>query len=119
MKLLSILIMVIILLTGCNNGQNEQINYKTSQSSTPKPQKIYGTFSTKITDKKPERLNNIKVGTEKLNGAIIKAGEEFSLPILIKSDSIQDRYAQKFSCKIIINSDYITYKKRKQYIKIF
>lgn len=78
MKLLSILIMVIILLTGCNNGQNEQINYKTSQSSTPKPQKIYGTFSTKITDKKPERLNNIKVGTEKLNGAIIKAGEEFS-----------------------------------------
>ncbi len=81
MKILSVLIMVIILLTGCNNNtsnNNEQINYKTNQSSTPTPQKIYGTFSTKITDKKPERLNNIKVGTEKLNGATIKAGEEFS-----------------------------------------
>lgn len=77
MKILSILIVAIILLTGCNN-QNEQINYKTNQHSTYESQQIYGTFSTKITDKKPERLNNIKVGTEKLNGAIIKAGEEFS-----------------------------------------
>lgn len=42
----------------------------------------------------------------------IKAGEEFSLPIVIKADSNQERYAQKFSCKITINSDYITYKKR-------
>lgn len=73
MKFLWIFIITITLLTGCDNDNNEQINYEINQA-----QKIYGTYSTKITDKTPERLNNIKLGVEKLNGAIINAGEEFS-----------------------------------------
>lgn len=76
MKTLYILIIVMTLLTGCNNSRNEQINYSTNQP--PTQAKISGTFSTNITDKTPERLNNIKLGVEKLNGAIIKSGEEFS-----------------------------------------
>lgn len=73
MKILLILIMLITLLTGCNNNNNEQINYEINI-----PKKIQGSFSTQITDKTPERLNNIKLGVEKLNGAIIKPNEEFS-----------------------------------------
>ena len=42
----------------------------------------------------------------------IQAGNEFSLPIIVKADPNTEKYAQKFSCKITINSDYITYKKR-------
>ena len=73
MKILLTLIMLITLLTGCNNNNNEQINYEINI-----PKKILGSFSTKITDKTPERLNNIKLGVEKLNGAIIRPNEEFS-----------------------------------------
>lgn len=73
MKKLLILIISLILFSGCNNNNNEQINYEINV-----PPKISGSFSTKITDKTPERLNNINLGVKKLNGAIINAGEEFS-----------------------------------------
>ena len=77
MKFLFIFIISLALLTGCNNNNNEQINYQSNNITQP-VQKISGTFSTKITDKTPERLNNIKLGVEKLNGATINPGEEFS-----------------------------------------
>lgn len=76
MKILLIFIIIITLLTGCTNNTNEQINYQTKEIH--EPQKISGSFSTKITDKTPERLNNIKLGIKKLNGATIKTNEEFS-----------------------------------------
>lgn len=76
MKILYILLIVMTVLTGCNDNKNEQINYSTNEP--PVQTKISGTFSTKITDKTPDRLNNIKLGVEKLNGTTIKSGEEFS-----------------------------------------
>lgn len=70
-----ITLFIILGLVGCTNGNNpSQINYQT----TKMPQKIYGEFSTNITDKTPERLNNIQLGVSKLNGATVNPGEIFS-----------------------------------------
>lgn len=74
MRFLIPLFILITLLTGCENN-NSQINYTTNKISVPQ---IYGEFSTNITDKTPERLNNINLGVEKLNGTKIGAGETFS-----------------------------------------
>lgn len=75
MKFLILLIFTLLSLTGCNNN-TEQINYTTR--NTPVFTNIYGTFSTNITDKTPERLNNIQLGINKLNGTVVKPGETFS-----------------------------------------
>lgn len=75
MKILLIFFICITLFTGCTNN-NEQINYESNNLVQQK--KIYGIFSTKITDKTPERLNNIKLGIKKLNGATVNANEDFS-----------------------------------------
>lgn len=76
MKLLLIFIITITLFTGCTNNTNEQINYETKKIT--ESEKISGSFSTKITDKTPERLNNINLGVKKLNGATVNANEVFS-----------------------------------------
>ena len=76
MKFLLIFIICITVFTGCTNNTNEQINYETREIK--EPQKIFGSFSTKITDKTPERLNNINLGIKKLNGVTIEPNEEFS-----------------------------------------
>ena len=74
MKILILFFIIITTLTGCDNVS--QINFNTQKS--PVAQNIYGTYSTNITDKTPERLNNINLGTQKLNGAKVNSGEEFS-----------------------------------------
>lgn len=74
MRFLILLFVVIFSFTGCeNNNNNSQINYETNTFN-----KVYGEFSTNITDKTPERYNNIQLGVNKLNGAIVKPGETFS-----------------------------------------
>ena len=74
MKILILFFIIITTLTGCDNIS--QINFNTNKS--PISQSIYGTFSTNITDKTPERLNNIQLGVQKLNGAKVNSDEEFS-----------------------------------------
>lgn len=74
MKILILLSIIIFTFTGCDSFK--QINYETNKNSAAN--NIYGTFSTNITDKTPERLNNIQLGVQKLNGAIINPGTEFS-----------------------------------------
>lgn len=74
MRILIVFFIIILGFTGCNNNNTSQINYETNVN-TPK---IYGEFSTNITDKTPERLNNIKLGVEKLNGSKVNPGETFS-----------------------------------------
>lgn len=71
MKLLILLSIILFTFTGCEKFQ--QLNFTTQQSNI-----IYGTYSTKLTDKTPDRINNIKLGIEKLNGTAIKPKEEFS-----------------------------------------
>lgn len=74
MRILVLLFIILFSFTGCNNNENSQINYETN-IFTPK---ISGEFSTNITDKTPERLNNIELGVSKLNGAKVNPGETFS-----------------------------------------
>ena len=72
MRFLIILFLIIFTFTGCDNVS--QINFETNLNN----EKIYGAFSTNITDKTPERLNNIQLAVNKLNGATVKPGETFS-----------------------------------------
>ena len=72
MRILAMLFIIILGFTGCDNNTS-QINYETNSFNH-----VYGEFSTNITDKTPERLNNIKLGVNKLNGASVKPGETFS-----------------------------------------
>jgi len=73
MRVLIILFIVLFSFTGCDNNTS-QINYSTNMFSP----KISGNFSTNITDKTPERLNNIELAVNKLNGATVNPGETFS-----------------------------------------
>jgi len=72
MRILITLLIMIFLFTGCDNVS--QINFETNMNEP----KIYGEFSTNITDKTPERLNNIQLAVSKLNGATVNPGETFS-----------------------------------------
>jgi len=72
MHILATLFIIIFTLTGCDNIS--QINFETTMNSP----RIHAEFSTNITDKTPERLNNINIGVTKLNGAAVKPGETFS-----------------------------------------
>ena len=74
MRILVLLFIILFSFTGCNNNENSQINYETNIFSP----KVYGEFSTNITDKTPERLNNIELAVNKLNGAKVNPGETFS-----------------------------------------
>jgi len=72
MRVLTILFIILFSFTGCDNVS--QINFETTNFN----EKVYGEFSTNITDKTPERLNNINLGVDKLNGATVNPGETFS-----------------------------------------
>lgn len=72
MRILAILFIILFNFTGCDNIS--QINFETNNFN----EKIYGEFSTNITDKTPERLNNINLGVNKLNGATVNPDEIFS-----------------------------------------
>ena len=80
MKILILLFISIFSLTSCNKNTN-QINYETK--NVPQLINIYGSFSTNITDKTPERLNNITIGVEKLNGTVVQPAETFSFNSLL------------------------------------
>ena len=72
MRVLIILFIMIFTFTGCDNVS--QINFETTMDSP----KIYGEFSTNLTDKTPERFNNIEIAVSKLNGAKVNPDETFS-----------------------------------------
>ena len=96
-KFLSILLFLIIFLTGCNNQNNNSYNvYRTATKSNNESNEIYNnvnqttennintetelsSFSTKIyTPDDEARQNNIRITCSKLNGVIVKVGETFS-----------------------------------------
>ena len=72
MRILIILFIITFTFTGCDNVS--QINFETRINNP----KVYGEFATNITDKTPERLSNIKLGVEKLNGVTVEPGATFS-----------------------------------------
>ena len=65
-----------------NNNNNDTMNVdpsKIDNSNTPAPvEEQIATFSTSIYDKDQNRVDNITLANSKLNGTIVKKGEEFS-----------------------------------------
>lgn len=68
---------LIFFLTACNNNGVQNISHQTTEHNFSNSA-IIGTFSTKLTDKTTERLNNIELGISALNNSTIKPGETFS-----------------------------------------
>ena len=82
-----------LFLTGCTNSSsnNEDINYNTQRLATntsnsisnvefsqePSEEPLFS-FSTKVSQKDPDRQTNITICCNSLNGIIVKAGETFS-----------------------------------------
>ena len=88
--LLFFMITCSIFLTGCGNNAKpaENINdynstklsyenNRTDNDTTPKEETL-SSFSTKVSQKDPDRQNNITIACQSLNGTIVKAGETFS-----------------------------------------
>lgn len=89
--LLIIIIGCSIFLTGCSNNTQPTENndeYTTTklsyadennsnENTTPKEESLCS-FSTKVSQKDPDRQNNITIACQSLNGIIVKAGETFS-----------------------------------------
>ena len=94
-KILFIIIGLSLVLTGCGNNKNNNTgdyntqrlsitdgNYNSqnnneSKNSEPTEEPL-STFSTKVSQKDPDRQNNITIACNSLNGIIVKAGETFS-----------------------------------------
>lgn len=95
LKFVLSLIFCLFFLTACGNNSNnttaENMDYNTERlstsntnSSTPSnvskevKEEPLSSFSTKISQKDPDRQNNITLACNSLNGIIVKAGETFS-----------------------------------------
>ena len=69
-------ILIIIVLVGCNNSELQK------QSKDIRgffvEEKVIGTYSTKLTDKKEGRVHNIKLGVSLLNETKVEPGATFS-----------------------------------------
>lgn len=80
-KRISIIIIMMLLLTGCENNAN---NLAPLPSTTNPPMQIkvenkaLGTYSTKLLDKKKPRLRNIDVAIKAINKVTLQPGETFS-----------------------------------------
>lgn len=77
----AILISSLLLLTGCgnNNITAENVEYNTESLSYSEPiEEPLSSFSTKVSQKDPDRQTNITICCNSLNGIIVKAGETFS-----------------------------------------
>ena len=79
-----ILLIFLFVLCGCNNNENnsdssnaERTSYSTS-SPSPKKETEISTFSTKILDQTPNRVDNIALTCSKINEITVKNGEIFS-----------------------------------------
>lgn len=97
MKFLLLFIIVMsIFLTGCTS--NNTTNYNTeklsksdtySEKNTEEP---LSSFSTKVSQKDPDRQTNITLACNSLNGIIIKAGETFSFCNTLGPATPEDGY---------------------------
>ncbi len=64
-----------------NDIYNEHIHYEQQTNNIVNLEKVYediSTYTTKIYDKDKNRIYNIKLACEKLDGHIVEAGDEFS-----------------------------------------
>jgi len=91
------------LLTGCNNSSNNtnKSNYNAERLATENNISItnnkiveepLSSFTTKISQKDPDRQTNITIACNSLNGYIVKAGETFSFCNILGPAKPEDGY---------------------------
>lgn len=93
MKIFIVLVITVVLLTGCGNKSNgspsntessyhtQNLAFSKETPTIPKTEPIeteLATFSTKISQPDPNRQTNITLTCQSLNGIVVKAGETFS-----------------------------------------
>lgn len=108
--LLFLIIGLSVFLVGCddasnNDNQSNNTNYGTERLSTSKEdsntndnsdkeitEEPMSSFSTKISQKDPDRQNNITLACQSLNGYVVKAGETFSFCNTLGPATPEDGY---------------------------
>lgn len=104
-KVIFILFLSLFMLTGCkNNTQNdsqinatrtlaENSNQEIAKPKAPEPVETQlGSYTTNIYDKTPNRVNNIKVACNYLNGTIVEPGATFSFCDTLGEAKPEDGY---------------------------
>ena len=98
MKLIIVLFISLLLLTGCNDNStysnyiSQRTNYNTSTSTTPRvPQELF-MYKTTIYTKTDERQNNVKLACKQLNGVIVAPKETFSFCDTLGPATPEDGY---------------------------
>ena len=99
-KYLIIVIILISILYSCgyqneNNSKNETVTPSPTEntpSPTPTQSPVLAKFSTEIIDKDEERVSNIKLASDTLNGTVIKSGETFSFNKIVGKRSAEKGY---------------------------
>ncbi|MBE5805285.1 MAG: hypothetical protein E7313_00985 [Clostridiales bacterium] len=107
MKLLikfSYIISIIILLCGCSNSSNTEnsnnnnnITYSKTQTqiAAPSPKEIeISNFSTPLKSGTANRLVNIKLTCDKINGQILKSGDTFSFNSIVGPCTAEEGYKE-------------------------
>lgn len=90
-KILFLIIGLSLVLTGCgNDNKNSSGDYNTQRlaitnngnnsnnENTEPVEEPLASFSTKVSQKDPDRQTNITIACNSLNGIVVKAGETFS-----------------------------------------
>lgn len=100
MKLFLIL-SLIFLLVGCvskDEKQTEKINI----TKETEEQKVIGVFITRILDTDEDRVNNLKICADVIDGEVIKAGETFSFNETVGRRTAEKGYKE---AKIIVGDE--------------
>lgn len=82
-----------------SNSQGEiqkQIPKKETES------KILSSFNTEILDSDPDRINNMRLASKKINGIILKPGEVFSFNEIVGKRDVKKGYK---NAKVLINGE--------------
>ena len=77
-----------------NNGVNNSTTNTTANENVKKVETKVGGFSTPIVDDNKNRVNNIKITCSRINGTIVKPGEEFSFCDVVGQPSADDGYKE-------------------------
>lgn len=109
MKIIIYLFLCALILTGCSNNINQSENLnnyyaeKLSQEtpakveeqnivSNPPVEESLSNFSTKVSQKDPNRQTNITIACQSLNGIVVKSGETFSFCNILGPAKPEDGY---------------------------
>lgn len=104
-----VFMVVLFILSGCNfvnnnsSNSNEtakddniisgrKVNYEKEKNDEPKEERQLSTFSTPLKSGSPNRITNIKLTCNKINGYVLKQGETFSFNKIVGPCTAEEGY---------------------------